>query len=125
MGEAMEKVHNYISVIIYNGLQLPPWESQPIIIELLNQLENNNHHCCRLTLRADHDRNVQFIAHSALSYNPSPLPPLTCMYLHVHCTWYSYSYYILQACIDIKRSRIHTVNNHTNRLGDRLYIVVL
>ena len=53
---------------------LPPWK--PITIELLNQLEDNNHHCCRLPL-VDGARNDKIIAHSVLGYNPTT----NCQYL--------------------------------------------
>ena len=51
-----------------------PWK--PITIELLNQLEDNHHHCCRLRLE-EGDKNSKFIAHSVLGYNPT----INCQYL--------------------------------------------
>ena len=53
---------------------LPPWKS--ITIELLNQLEDNNHHCSRLPL-VHGASNDKFIAHSVLGYNPAT----NCQYL--------------------------------------------
>ena len=52
-----------------------PWK--PITIELLNQLEDNHHHCCRLRLLEEGDKNSKFIAHSVLGYNPT----INCQYL--------------------------------------------
>ena len=53
---------------------LPSWK--PVAVELLNQLEDNHHHCCRLQL-VHGARNDKFIAHSVLGYNPTT----NCQYL--------------------------------------------
>ena len=62
----------YISIENLSTLILPPWAS--VTVELLNQLEDKNHHCRRLQLGA---RNDKFIAHSVLGYNPTT----NCQYL--------------------------------------------
>lgn len=65
--------NTYISIELKDHpTSLPPWTS--VTFELLNQLEDKNHHCCRLQLGA---RNDKFIAHSVLGYNPTT----NCQYL--------------------------------------------